>query len=68
VTGIDPVPRCVQAAQRERHPEIARPLWSEAAKEIVADLSRWHMHVPAADDVLGAMGIHQRGGPCSGTR
>jgi predicted nucleic acid-binding protein len=40
--------------------KIARPLGLEPAKEIVADLSRWHVHVPAADDVLGAIGIHQR--------
>ena len=32
------------------------------AKEIVAGFSRWHVHVPAADDVLGAIGIHQRTG------
>ena len=42
--------------------KIAKPLSVEAAKEIVADLSHWHTHVPAADDVLGAIGIHQRGG------
>jgi predicted nucleic acid-binding protein len=40
--------------------KIARPLSAEMAKEIVADFSRWHMHVPAADDVLHAIGIHQR--------
>jgi predicted nucleic acid-binding protein len=27
--------------------KIARPLGPETAKEIVADLSRWHVHVPA---------------------
>ena len=42
--------------------KIAKPLSVETAKEIVADLSHWHMHVPAADDVLGAIGIHQRAG------
>ncbi|HEY5394832.1 MAG TPA: PIN domain-containing protein [Trebonia sp.] len=40
--------------------KIPKPLGTETAKEIIADLSRWHMHVPAADDVLGAIGIHQR--------
>ncbi len=40
--------------------KIAKPLDAETAKEIIADLSRWHVHVPAADDVLGAIGIHQR--------
>jgi len=42
--------------------KIAKPLSTEAAKEIIADFSRWHMHVPAADDVLDAIGIHQRAG------
>jgi len=42
--------------------KIAKPLSVETAKEIVADLSHWHMHVPAADDALGAIGIHQRAG------
>jgi predicted nucleic acid-binding protein len=42
--------------------KIAKPLSTETAKEIVADLSHWHMHIPAADDVLGAIGIHQRAG------
>ncbi|HLK73753.1 MAG TPA: PIN domain-containing protein [Streptosporangiaceae bacterium] len=42
--------------------KIAKPLDAETAKEIIADLSRWHVHVPAADDVLGAVGIHQRSG------
>jgi predicted nucleic acid-binding protein len=42
--------------------KIAKPLRGETAKDIVADFSRWHVHVPAADDVLGAIGIHQRTG------
>jgi predicted nucleic acid-binding protein len=42
--------------------KIANPLAPETAKEIIADFSRWHVHVPAADDVLGAIGIHQRTG------
>jgi predicted nucleic acid-binding protein len=42
--------------------KIAKPLDAETAKEIIADLSRWHVHVPAADDVLGAIGIHQSTG------
>lgn len=40
--------------------KIPKPLDLATAKEIVADLSRWHMHVPAADDVLGAIGLHER--------
>ena len=35
---------------------------TETAKEIVADFCRWHVHGPAADDVLGAIGIHHRAG------
>jgi predicted nucleic acid-binding protein len=42
--------------------KIAKPLGTETAKEIVADFSRWRVHVPAADDVRGAVGIHQRTG------
>jgi predicted nucleic acid-binding protein len=42
--------------------KIAKPLDVETAKEIIADLSCWHVQVPAADDVLGAVGIHQRTG------
>src|SRR6202451_2782206 len=37
--------------------KIAKPLSAEAAKEIVADYSRWYVHVPAADDVLAAISI-----------
>ena len=42
--------------------KIANPLNAETAKGIVADYSRWYLHVPAADDVLAAIGIHQRTG------
>ena len=42
--------------------KIARPLGTGTVKEIVADFSRRHVHVPAAGDVLGAIGIHQRAG------
>jgi hypothetical protein len=42
--------------------KIAKPLSAETAKEIVADMSHWHVHVPAADDALDAIGIHQRAG------
>lgn len=42
--------------------KIPKPLDAARAEEIVADLSRWHVHVPAADDVLGAIGLHQRTG------
>lgn len=42
--------------------KIAKPLGPEAAKEIVADLSRWYVHAPAAGDVLAAISIHQSTG------
>lgn len=42
--------------------KIPKPLDAATAKEIIAELSRWHTHVPAADDVLGAIGLHQRTG------
>lgn len=42
--------------------KIPKPLDAAAAKEIIADLSRWRVHVPAPDDVLGAIGLHQRTG------
>jgi predicted nucleic acid-binding protein len=42
--------------------KIAKPLDAETAKEIIADLSRWYVHVPAPDDVLAAIDIHQRAG------
>jgi predicted nucleic acid-binding protein len=42
--------------------KITKPVDAETAKAIVADLSRWYLHVPAADDVLAAIGIHQRTG------
>lgn len=42
--------------------KIAKPLDAETATALVADYSRWYLHVPAADDVLAAIGIHQRAG------
>jgi predicted nucleic acid-binding protein len=42
--------------------KIAKPLDAETAKEIIADYALWYLHVPAADDVLAAIGIHQRTG------
>src|SRR5579863_7961091 len=42
--------------------KIAKPLNAETAKEIIADYSRWYLHDPGADDVLAAIGIHQRTG------
>lgn len=38
--------------------KIPKPLSTSEAKEVIADLSRWRVHVPAPDDVLGAIGVH----------
>ncbi len=43
-------------------PQADEGVAAATAKEIVADMSHWHLHVPAADDVLAAIGIHQRTG------
>ena len=42
--------------------KVARPLASEAAAQIVADLAAWHVHAPEATDVLAAIEIHRRYG------
>ena len=40
--------------------KIPRPLEAPAAAQIIADLAHWHVHAPAASDVLAAIDIHQR--------
>ena len=42
--------------------KIPKPLDAPAAARIVGDLARWHLHAPAASDVLAAIDIHQRTG------
>jgi predicted nucleic acid-binding protein len=42
--------------------KIPKPLDAPAAAQIVGDLAHWHVHTPAADDVLAAIDIHQRAG------
>jgi len=42
--------------------KIAKPLDVSTAKEVIADMSHWHTHTPAADDVLGAISIQQHSG------
>jgi predicted nucleic acid-binding protein len=41
---------------------VPKPLDAAEAEEIVADLARWHLHVPTGEDVLGAIGLHRRTG------
>ncbi len=40
--------------------KVRGPLESEAAAEIVRDLSYWNIHAPVAEDVLGAIDLQQR--------
>ena len=42
--------------------KIAKPLDAGTAKEIVADFSRWYLHVPGRTMFLAAIGIHQHTG------
>jgi len=41
---------------------IPRPLEAPAAARIIDVLAHWHVHAPAAADVLAAIDIHQRTG------
>jgi predicted nucleic acid-binding protein len=40
--------------------KIPKPLEAQAAAQIIDDLAHWHVHAPAAADVLAAIEIHQR--------
>ena len=42
--------------------KVPQPLNAGATKEIIADMSRWYVHAPAADDVIAAIGLHQSTG------
>jgi predicted nucleic acid-binding protein len=42
--------------------KIPKPLNAPAAARIIGDLAHWHVHAPAAGDVLAAIEIHQRTG------
>lgn len=42
--------------------KVPRPLDVDSAGMIVADFSRWHVHAPGPEDVLGAIDIHRREG------
>lgn len=39
--------------------KVAKPLDVDTAVTILADLSHWHLHAPAADDVLAAVELHR---------
>jgi predicted nucleic acid-binding protein len=42
--------------------KIPKPLDAAAAAQIVGDLAHWHVHAPAANDVLAAIEIHRQTG------
>jgi predicted nucleic acid-binding protein len=42
--------------------KIPKPLDPSAAAQIINDLARWHVHAPAAPDVLAAIDIQRRAG------
>lgn len=42
--------------------KIRKPLPADEAGRIIADLSRWEVHAPLPDDVLGAIDLHRRAG------
>lgn len=42
--------------------KIPKPLDVTAAAQVVGDLAHWHLHAPAAADVLAAIDIHRRTG------
>jgi predicted nucleic acid-binding protein len=42
--------------------KIPKPLDAPTAAQLVNDLARWHVHAPAAGDVLAAIDIHQQTG------
>ena len=48
--------------------KIPKCLEAPAAAQIIDDLAHWHVHAPAASDVLAAIDIHQPTGASSGTR
>jgi len=39
--------------------KVARPLERSTARQLVADLSKWRLHIPAANDLLGAIDLQQ---------
>jgi predicted nucleic acid-binding protein len=42
--------------------KIPKPLEAPAAAQIIKDLALWHVHAPAARDVLAAIDLHQQTG------
>jgi len=42
--------------------KIPKPLEASTAGQIINDLALWHVHAPAARDVLAAIDIHQQAG------
>jgi predicted nucleic acid-binding protein len=42
--------------------KVPKPLEALAVAQIIHDLALWHVHAPAAHDVLAAIDIHQQAG------
>ncbi|MGH3300544.1 MAG: PIN domain-containing protein [Streptosporangiaceae bacterium] len=42
--------------------KIPRPLEATTAAQVIDDLAHWHVHAPAASDVLAAIDIHRQTG------
>jgi predicted nucleic acid-binding protein len=40
--------------------KIPKPIEAPVARQVIGDLAHWHVHAPAAGDVLAAIDIHQR--------
>jgi predicted nucleic acid-binding protein len=42
--------------------KIPKPIEAPVARQVIGDLAHWHVHAPAAGDVLAAIEIQQRSG------
>jgi len=42
--------------------KVIKPLDSETAAKIIRDLSYWKIHIPEAEDILGAIDLQRRAG------
>jgi predicted nucleic acid-binding protein len=42
--------------------KIPKPIEAPVARQVIGDLAHWHVHAPAAGDVLAAIDIRQRSG------
>ena len=40
--------------------KVPKPVDTGTTAAIISDLSRWHIHMPGPDDVVGAIALHRR--------